>query len=89
MTLISKEVKELCKDMIDYPENWKQTSFTFNNIKTNMQIWTSNGILSIDFYPNSNSFNIFEKIYIKRSIGKSNLLKQLKTIKHENNIIKS
>ena len=69
--MISKEVKELCDDMILNNKSWNQSRHTFDKKDTNVSIWVSNGIPFIDFYPEIKAFNLMEKIYIHRYIKKS------------------
>lgn len=69
--IVSQEVKDLAKNMLERPKDWHQDYYYFQNKNhPDIQIWTANGILFIALR-NSSCFNIFEKIYIKRAINKS------------------
>jgi hypothetical protein len=81
---ISPIVKELIEDIKTNHENWKQYSYTFYNTRTTKQIWTANGILFIDFYPNIKAFNIFEQIAIHRAIKYSNIKNSITNKTKEN-----
>ena len=73
---ISKEVKAFGKKMVAHHNDWRQGGYTFKH-KSGMEIWTSNGVLFIDTYPNTNAFNLFEKFYInrcRRKAARKNLL---------------
>ena len=70
MKLIKQETRDLGNDMIDNCQEWHQSHHTFSN--GNIQIWTSNiPMFDIDTYPNTNSFNVFERLYLHRCIKKS------------------
>lgn len=68
---ISDETKLLAKDLIENHKDWKQYDHTYHNKRSDVSIWVSNGVLFIDFYPNVNAFNTFEKRLIHKAIRKS------------------
>lgn len=76
--LVKKEILELANDIEHNIEDWKQAQHYIVNEKSNIKIWTSNGIWFIDFYPSCSAFNILEKIIIKRAIIKNNCNQVLK-----------
>lgn len=62
--------------MIDNYQNWKQGTHTFGNGK--LEIWTASiPIFNMDSYPETNMFNIFERIYIHRCIKKAIIKKAI------------
>jgi hypothetical protein len=74
---ISKETKELGRDMIDNCDNWEQHLHTYSNGK--LHLWTANiPMLNLDSYPNTSIFNFFERIYIHKCIKKSKIKKAVK-----------
>lgn len=78
--VISKGVKEIAKQMIEYPDDWVQTEYEFVN-KTNpdIRIWTSNGWWFLKFRGNE-GLSWKERIYLNNAIKKSiaNRLNKLK-----------
>jgi len=67
---IRKETKELGRDLVENCQKWKQGHCTYSNGK--LSIWTANWpIIDLDSYPETNMFNIFERLYIHRCIKKS------------------
>ena len=70
---ISQDVKNLCQDMIDNYDKWESTRHTFK--KGNTVLWVCNSFSYVDFYPNIDAFNVFEKIKIYTTVKKSKFLK--------------
>jgi hypothetical protein len=58
---------------IENSDDWKQTGYYISNTKTGCRIWTANGLLFIDFYPNIEAFSLWEKIRIHRAIKIRNI----------------
>lgn len=72
MLFISRETEDLIRSIVN-DDGWKQVDqYTFGNDKS--EIWTSNGVLFIDFYPSIGAFNIIEKIAIKSAIKKRTIM---------------
>lgn len=69
--MISQGIKDIAKQMIENPNDWVQGEYEFINRKNlDIKVWTSNGVLFINFRGNS-GLNIFEKIYLNRAIKQS------------------
>ena len=71
---ISKNVRMLCDDLIDNHHEWSDQKCRYVRGSTNTHIWIANGLFFIDFNNGMGSFNIFEKLAIKRAIAKSLIL---------------
>lgn len=65
---ISDIVEDLIADIKINHQDWIQYAFTLYNKNSGKQIWTANGVMFIDFYPNVHAFNIFEQRAIHRAI---------------------
>ena len=78
-TITSKNVSVIYKDtkinIVDNFNDWEQGRYEVVNKITNQIIWTANGVFFIDFSPNIQAFNIFEKMYLHRCIKKSTIKK--------------
>lgn len=72
---IKEETKKLGEDIVNNYNSWGQSKYTFGN--GSIEIWNSNGVRYIDFYPNIGAFGFFEKKYIYRCIKKSKINKAL------------
>ena len=73
---ITKETKELGRDLIENCQNWEQGHHTYSNGK--LSLWTCNvPWIDLDSYPETSMFNIFERIYIHRCIKKSKIRKAI------------
>lgn len=68
---ISKGIKDICKQMIENPNDWYQGTYSFTN-RTHQDIsfWTANGLFFIQLNGNA-SLNISEKILVSKSIKQS------------------
>jgi len=67
---ISDAVMDLAEE-IATTDLWVQTDHTIN--KGNIRIWTSNGVLDLDYYPaNVSAFTYFEKRLLIRAIRHRN-----------------
>ena len=68
---ISDGVKDIAKSMTDHPEDWRQGPYFFSNVKhRDINIWTANGTLYINFDGNK-CLNISEKNHIAKAIKKA------------------
>jgi hypothetical protein len=68
---ISEGVKAIAKQMIDKPEDWRQSRYYFHNIKhPDISIWTANGTTFIKFEGNE-CLTLAEKAHLSKAIKKS------------------
>ena len=64
----------IINSMKNNPEDWNFLSNTCSNLEIDITLWTSNGFLFIDTYPETHAFNLIEKWIISRLKGKTNIV---------------
>jgi hypothetical protein len=60
--------QSLLQCLCDPAEVWQQDSYTFDNHARGIQIWTGNGFLSLNTYPEEIRLSLFNKWQLSRAI---------------------
>lgn len=63
------------KSMVENVDDWEQAGHYLVNTKNGLKVWTGNGLLFYDTYPESNAFNFLDKIKFSIFRRKWNALK--------------
>lgn len=73
---IGQECQDLCDSLIGDFEDWTNECYTMRNKTTGLEVWTANGVSSINYYPAIRGlFNYWEKRAIRNAIRKCLTLK--------------
>lgn len=73
--LISEEVKQLRKSIMENPKDWCVGEYRVVHAPTRISLWVANGFESLNFEQGGKTLNIFEKFHLWGTFKKLTILK--------------